>query len=145
MPRSPPGATSRTPLYRSRSFTSSLSPWPRPWKLNGRHFVQGLYHTLWYSTIVAPTLPRLAVGPYQCSADERSRPALNEAEGCNQWLIDCAEVTEDDWEHARRITDMCVWFAPFGCDDLFTQRWKGASARGQTGEVIERGRRFDVL
>ena len=88
---------------------------------------------------------RPAVGPYQCSADQPSRPALNEAEECDHWLIDCAEVTEYDWGHARGITDMCVMFAPFGCDDLFTQQWKGASARGQTGEVIERGRRLDAL
>ena len=40
---------------------------------------------------------------------------------------------------------MCVLFAPFRCDDLFAQQWKGASARGQNGEVMERGRHLDDL
>ena len=108
-------------------------------------FLQGLYHVLWYITCVAPTLPRPVVGRHSCSADERFRPALNKAEGCEKQLLDCAEATEDGWEHARPITDMCVLIAPFHCIDIFTQRWKGASARGQTEEVMERGRRLDAL
>ena len=106
-----------------------------------------MYYTTHFDTVytnVAPTLPRPVVGPYPYSADEPSRPALNKA-GCEQWLLDCVEASEDDgWQHVGRITDMCL-FASFRCDDLFAQQWKGASARGQNGEVMERGRHLDDL
>ena len=72
-------------------------------------------------TNVAPTLPRPVVGPYPYNADERSSPARSVA-GCEQWLENCVEASEDGWLRQDRITHMCVIFAPFRCNGLIARR-----------------------